>query len=105
MRARRPELFPLCELPENKMVRASTRLYPGRHPSDVIEYLRMGERMTLAQIARHLGVGMRTVCDWSPSICYGVQNHGPDEREKLRRRMVEYNRTRRYRKRGKRAEG
>lgn len=92
-----PEQFPRCELYENKMVRNCSRLYPGQHPCDVIEHLRVGEKMTLKQIAEHLGVGARTVFDWQPRWLRGVMNVPENERERRRKWMEKVNEGRRGR--------
>lgn len=53
------------------MFRACARQYPGMHPSDVVQYLRIGEEMTLMQIAELLGVSKSTVSEWQrPEIQY-----------------------------------
>lgn len=73
------------DLYENKMFRNCARLYPGEHPSDVVRYLRLGEKMTIKAIAEMLDVSRETVRYWSPSDCEGLIVITPDEHRRRSR--------------------
>lgn len=79
------------------MFRACARLFPGRHPSDVVRYLRIGEGLTLAEVAERLGVCESTVSEWQPEECRYMQLVTPAARAARRRNalhMLEVNRQR-----------
>ncbi len=53
------------------MVRACAVKYPGKHPADVVQSLRLGDGLTLKQVANHLGVSETTVSRWQgPDVRY-----------------------------------
>jgi hypothetical protein len=47
-----------------RMVKICEEKYPGMHPSDVVNYLRLGECMTEVEAAHHLRVGLSTLRSW-----------------------------------------
>lgn len=69
-----------CELMETKILRACATVMPGRHPSDVIRYLRIGEEMTVEQVAENLGVSMVTVRRWTPPDIVGLKHFTKEAR-------------------------
>jgi hypothetical protein len=67
------------------------------HPSDVIQYLRLGEMMTLSQIANHLSISLRTIVDWQPPECWGLMIVSQDIRARRREWMKKVNQMNRER--------
>ncbi len=76
------------ELKETKMVRACAQIMPGRHPSEVVKYLRIGEGLTVKQVAHRLNVSMVTVVRWTPPSIVGIMHHTP-ERQAAEMRNLE----------------
>jgi len=75
----------LAETPYAKMVQACESKMPSRHPSDVIRYLRIGEGMTVEQVAEYLGVSMVTVRRWTPPDIVGLRHFTKKARKSTRK--------------------
>jgi len=79
------------ELKYTRMVKVCGVRFPGRHPADVVSYLRLGEHMTQEQAAKYLGVALTTIRRWQKPEA-GVHNMTAKEMEAKRanaRRMNE----------------
>lgn len=85
------------------MVRACELVLPGRHPSDVIQYLRVGEGLTVKQVADKLGVHIMTVQRWMPPEIVGVKNKTDVAHNAALKKLPEMNAARKkYKEGGKR---
>lgn len=62
-------------LKNSKIFVACQKVLPYSHPSDVIQYLRVGEGLTLDQTAERLGVAKSTVSRWTPPEIVGMQHY------------------------------
>jgi len=75
---------PRGDLSNCKIVRACAKILPGRHPSEVIEYLRLGEEMTIATVAEVLGVSYGTVQEWQSVETIGLKHITEKQRQASR---------------------
>lgn len=86
-----------------KMVRACETILPGRHPSDVIQYLRIGEGLTVEQVADRLGVHIMTVNRWTPPEIVEVKHKTNAAHQAALKKLPKMNSARqKYREDGKR---
>lgn len=80
---------------QSKLVRACGLVLPGRHPSDVIKYLRIGEGLTVEQVAERLGVHIMTVNRWTPPEIVGVKHKTKKSKEAALKKLPKMRNARR----------
>lgn len=72
------------------MVRACEKKHPFMHPSEVVNYLRLGEGMTQEQVSKYLGVSIKTVRTWQRPEAQ-VHIYTEKERRAKRKSAIELN--------------